>query len=74
MVGEGILNMGDAWVSLGGFVSTAGVEPGQYTNCIGGVRSGKVHEKSNSSEVGDRLHDSVMSSERGRWSWRVCPC
>lgn len=34
MVGEGILNMGDAWVSLGGFVSTAGVEPGQYTNCM----------------------------------------
>ena len=49
--------------------SRVGVEPGQHTNSIGDVRSGgdgQVHEGSNSTEVGDRLHEGdVFRSRRG---------
>jgi hypothetical protein len=45
-----------------------GVEPGQHTNSMGDVRSGgdgQLHEGSNSTEVGDRLHQGDVFRGRG---------
>ena len=44
------------------------VEPRQHTNCIGDVGSGgdgQVHERSNSTEVGDRLHEGDVFRGKG---------